>query len=255
MSRSSAALPNPESERLLVRAVERSERKAIQLPVGFMRSASGDPPLAILLRGGQGGEVRLKLYLSMTLLAARHPFEIRQMPSRAWAEMLALAAPQTLGGRRVADALQFLRDQKFIAVTPAAGAPATVKLLSPLLTGQRYSRPRPQSRYVSLPAAFWREQWITHLSGAGVALLLVLLELQGGIKQQADAPSVPRERRVEYGLSDDTWTRARKELEAAGLLEVRRVPQGREFDWRRMRNTYWVRLDKLGTPPPQSPLR
>ena len=49
-----------------------------------------------------------------------------------------------------------------------------------------------------------------------------------------------------YGLSADTWTRARRDLERPNLLEVKRVPQGGEFDYRRMRNLYRIRLEQLG---------
>jgi hypothetical protein len=52
-----------------------------------------------------------------------------------------------------------------------------------------------------------------------------------------------------YGLSADTWTKATKELRSYGLLEVRRVPQGGEFDYQRMRNLYKANMDRLSETP------
>ncbi len=196
-----------------------------------------------MLRGGRGGAVRLKLYLCMTLIASRPPHDIRSIPGRAWAEALALPEPQSLGARRIADAIKWLNDEKLIAVERRQGIAPTVTRLDPLRTGGKYSRPVGQ--YISLPLGFWRQQWITVLSGAAVALLIVLLDLQGGRKSPAQAPSLATDQRRRYCLSDDTWTRATGELVSHELLIVRRVAHGRDFDWRRMRNTYWIRKERL----------
>lgn len=52
-----------------------------------------------------------------------------------------------------------------------------------------------------------------------------------------------------YGLSADTWTKATKELHRYGLLEVRRVPQGGEFAYQRMRNLYKANMERLSETP------
>src|SRR5437764_9984107 len=111
---------------LLQRAVERSKRSAgIQLPLAFVRAeprSSSATPLARMLRGGRGGEVRLKLYLSITLVATHPPYDIkRPIPARAWAEMLALPDFEQLGARRVSDALTWLSAQRFIKLRRHAG--------------------------------------------------------------------------------------------------------------------------------------
>jgi hypothetical protein len=238
--------PNFESARLLGRLADRSKRKSgIQLPVGFIRTEDPKlpPPLTRMLRGGRGGAVRLKLYLCMSLVASRSPYDIRSIPSRAWAETLALPEPSTLGARRVADAIKWLGDEKMIAVARRQGAAPTVTLLDPLGTGLKYSRPAKQ--WVTVPLGFWRQQWITALSGSAVALLIILLDLQGGRKSAAQAPSLSTDQRLRYSLSDDTWTRATSELVSHDLLDVRRVAHGRDFDWKRMRNTYWIRKGRL----------
>jgi hypothetical protein len=237
-----------ESARLLNRLVVRSKRASgIQLPVGFVRTEdpSERPPLARLVRdgsssrGGRGGAVRLKLYLCLNLLAAHPPHDIRPIPARAWAETLALPDPRARGGRRVSDALEWLDDAKMIRLERHRGAGPTITLLDPTGTGGDFKRYRP---YVSVPVGFWREQWITRLSGSAVALLIVLLDLQGGMKSKGGT-WLTTSQRARYGLSDDIWTRASKELVKHGILTVGRVPQGRDFDYRRMRNIY--RIDKI----------
>lgn len=195
-----------------------------------------------MLRGGRGGEVRLKLYLSMTLLAVRKPYDIKSVPGPAWAELLGLAQPQNNGARRIGDALNWLEAVQLITKTSRSGLPPAVTLLNPAGDGRAYRWSG--GRYVSLPLGFWTNGWILDLSGTAISVLLVLLEMQGG-REAKDPPWLTGTQRRRYGLSDDTWTRARKELEGCGLLVVRRIPQGKEFDYRRLRNTYWVHKEKI----------
>jgi hypothetical protein len=220
----------------------------IQLPIGFVRAQYPDtvPPLARMLQGGRGGEVRLKLYLCLNLLACSPPYDIRTVPARSWAETLALPDPEQHGARRVSDALRWLGDSKMINLQRRQGAAPTVTLLDPVGNGAKY---RPTSPYVRLPLGFWSQQWITILPGSAVALLIILLDLQGGRKNQDDPPWLATGQRKRYGLSDDTWTRASKELAAQSLLTIGRVSQGRDFDWRRMRNTYWIDTARLDESP------
>jgi len=110
--------PNEDAQRRLERVIKISKRQSgIQLPPSFIRwpivgrrrsqteVGQSPTPLAQMLRGGHGGEVRLKLYLTVTLLATDRPFDItRQIANRTWAEMLALAEPETKGARRITDA-------------------------------------------------------------------------------------------------------------------------------------------------------
>jgi hypothetical protein len=237
---------------MLEQAVKRSRRgSGIQLPTGFVRADVHGltPPLARMIRGGRGGEVRLKLYLTMILIAVRPPHDIDNVPARAWAEVLDLEDPAGLGARRIADALQWLAKNKFVRLDSQRGRPPVVTLLSALGDGTRFDRGR--GIYVRVPIGLWQNFWITQLSGSGLALLLVLLDLQSGRKATAP-PALPGPMRRRYGLSDDTWTRASKELCELGLLDIRRQPQGRDFDPHRMRNTYWIDVEQLNMPPERS---
>ena len=83
--------------------------------------------------------------------------------------------------------------------------------------------------------------------GFGGQRAQVIAELVGGYDQPR---YVVADRRQRYGLSPDTWTLARKELEREQLLTVARTPMGSDFDYQRMRNTYWVDLEALKTRSP-----
>jgi hypothetical protein len=121
------------------------------------------------------------------------------------------------------------------------GLTPSIQLLDPYGSGRPMSNPRDR-RWVSFPIGFWSHGWLLHLSPVAIAVLFALREFLGGSK-------VPRymlrDRRASYGLSHDTWTRGRQELEKAGLLTVTRVPQGDDYAYNRLRNSYWLVIDPL----------
>jgi hypothetical protein len=109
-----------------------------------------------------------------------------------------------------------------------------------------YVRPIEQGRYIGVPVEFWTQGWVLELSPKAVALFLVLLDVLGG----KDKPRyVGAERRHRYGMSADTWTKATKELSNHGLLTVGRQPMGSYTEYHRMRNTYWIEMERLKTRP------
>lgn len=189
--------------------------------------------------------MRLKLYLSITMMATGKPYDLRKPPSpNGWTRMLALDAEQ--GPRRVARNLKWLADNQFIHLEPQWGRPSAIKLLSATGNGGEYTQPRDDGRYVGVPVAFWTRGWIIQLSPTAVALLLVLREALGGY---SDPRYIGTAKRQRYGLSHHTWTEARKELEGQGLLIVKREPQGSFYDYTRLRNAYQIDLKRLEDPP------
>lgn len=203
-------------------------------------------PLVSMLRGGQGGEIRLKLYLCVTLLASHPPFDIdRPIAGRVWAEMLGLPDPEIKGARRVADALAWLDEHKYVELQRRGGMPPRITLLNPIGDGTPYARPT--MPYIQVPIDFWEEQWITQLSGTATALLIILLDLVGG-KKRAPTQSLSPEQRRQYALSSDSWTRATAELADVGLIRVGREASGPDLEWRRARNTYTVVKRRLSEP-------
>ena len=228
-------------------AAKKSKRTGhVPFPPGFVRVAAdgheATSPLARLIQGGRGGEVRLKLYLCITMMAAGHPFDLRKPPTPiVWARTLGLA--DTTGPRRVSTALRWLEDSKFIAREKRLpGEPPKITLLDANGGGGKYVPPRSGGRYVGMPIELWTEGWLLDLSATGLALLFVLRELLGG---HTTSRYVTKSRRGSYGLSHDTWTKATKELVGFGLLKVTRTPQGDDFTYQRMRNSYTLNLEHL----------
>ena len=243
--------PSEDALHMLRSLVKRSKRgTGVPLQESFIRrenaASAPPPPLTQLLRGGQGGEVRLKLYLTMSLLAVSAPYDIRPIPARSWASALGLDDPGRNGARRISDAIDWLAEHKLLVAERRQGTPGTVRLLSQDGTGGPYTRPSPVGRYVRLPLGLWEQGWIVRLSGTALALLIVLLDLQGG--RPGPQWISPAQARRRYDLSPDTWTKGIKELKTLELVTVSRRPQGDIFDYQRMRNTYWVHENKLQGP-------
>ncbi|MEU9233068.1 hypothetical protein [Streptomyces subrutilus] len=233
----------------LRKAVDGADRKGnVAFPIEFVKAddPADTPPLARLVQGGRGGEVRLRLYLCLTMMATAKPHNIRRPPtSQTWAKTLAL--PAATGPRRVTDNMNWLAANKFIEIGPRNGyAPPPITLLSLDDASRPYERASLGSRYVGIPIDFWSRGWILTLSPTATATLFMLLESQGG---HSAARYIPSDRRELYGVSHNTWTKARKELEHHGFLSVGRVPQGSDFDYRRLRNTYRIDEDRFSAPP------
>ena len=98
---------------------------------------------------------------------------------------------------------------------------------------------------MTIPIGFWFYGWLLQLSPTAIAVLFALQECLGGHKRPR---YLLRDRRESYGLSHDTWTRGRHELEDNGLLTVTRVPQGDEWAYNRLRNNYWLNAELLNLP-------
>ncbi|MET8152577.1 hypothetical protein ACIBSW_27575 [Actinoplanes sp. NPDC049668] len=235
--------PTPEGRRRLERAVERSQRRSVSFFPSFYRddSLQNVPPLAQLLRGGHGGEVRLKLYMTMKMLATRAPHDIRNTPARVWASMLALPDPDVNGARRISDALSSLESANLVQLERRPGMPPTITVLEAPV--QEVSL-RTKNWWVNIPIGFWSYEWIYHLSAGAVALIIITRDMRSNL-DPSQPPWLSGRDRKRYGISDDTWTRARKELEELGLLSITRVPQSRDLDYRRLRNTYWLDIEQL----------
>lgn len=242
-----------EAEELLRGAAAKSKRSGnVPFPPEFVTAKAGQEhpaPLARMIQGGQGGSVRLRLYMCITMMATSKPFDLKTPPTpKNWARLLALD-PRT-GARSVLRNLKWLADNKFTKLDPRWGGPPAITLCSPAGDGREYVRPIEQGRYIGVPVEFWTKGWVLELSPTAIALMLVLMDALGG---HSEPQYVSAEKRRLYGLSSDTWTKATKELREHGLLAVRREPQGSFYDYERLRNLYWLDVDRLKEPPEPSP--
>lgn len=232
------------------------------------------PPMARILRGGRGGDVRLKLELSFLWFAVSPPHDLAY-PARAWALLLGLDGPEGKGVRRVRQGIAALRDAGLVAVEPMPGRPGRIFLLDESGSTERYTLPGGEyskvrgsdeawrHRYVQLPDTLWTNGWIATLSGASIAMLLVLFaELGGRAPGTTDVWFSPRVALDTYGLSEDTRSKGLRELRAAGIVSARRKAVARSgLDFRRVRNTYRLNLARLSdaaevpeNPDPDPPL-
>ena len=216
------------------------------------------PPLARLLRGGRGGEVRLKLELSFLWFAVSPPHDLTY-PARAWATLLDLEDPEGRGARRVRQAIKSLEANNLVTVENRPGQPGRILLLNEsgniepyTPPGNVYNASRSRGldnphRYIQLPDTLWTSGWLATLSGAGLAMLLVLLtNLAGRPAESTDLWLSPDRATELYGLSDDTCSKGLRELRAVELITARRRSASRTaFDFRRLRNTYRLNLSRL----------
>ena len=204
-----------EALRLLGLAADRSHRSSVAYSPGFVRSPAAmpdvlpaTPPLARLIQGGRGGGTRLRLYLLLTMIATRSPFDIRNPPT-AMTLARTLDLPPGTGPRRITSNMKWLADNHFVELTRRPGLTPSIQLLDPHGSGRPMSDPR-GPRYVSFPIGFWSYGWLLHLSPVAIAVLFALHELLGGSKLPR---YMLRDRRASYELSHNTWTRGRHELE------------------------------------------
>lgn len=247
---------------------ERVGRARVQVRSGFIesRTPTTPPPMTQLLRGGRGGEVKVKLLLSMLWSAPSAPYDVT-FPARTWATLLGLPDPDTKGAARVNDAIRTLTKLKYVRTVQRAGQPSRVFLLNELGTGDPYSHPgeiwlavkdadsrarRKVPRYMQLPVDLWTKGWMAALSGTALAMLLVLLDSARG-REPARlwfSQSVAKDR---YALTEPTRKRGLDELEEYGLITVEREQVVRdEVSTRRYRNTYTVHTDVFAQLPEEA---
>lgn len=220
-------------------------------------------PLVTMLRGGRGGSVRLKLYLSILWFAANPPYDV-SYPARAWASLLDLDQPETNGARRITDAVAWLGEHNLLRLARRQGRPTRIYLLNDDGTGDPYRPPAKiveelldaqtptnseelkRNYYLQLPAHFWTNGWLAGLSALGIAMLLALLAEHRDKDIGTELWFSPRLAHQRFGLSEDARTTGFRQLEHVGLVTKRRRPVNRDaFEFARMRNTYTLNPARL----------
>lgn len=244
----------------------RVKRERIAVRSAFIASLDpqSPPPMTLLLRGGRGGEVKLKLLISMLWVAGKEPYDVSQ-PARVWAELIGLDEPDTKGAARVNAAARRLVEGNFLAAEKSPGNPSRLFLREETGTGAKYSHPgshwgsratnatREGPHYTVLPASLWLNGWIAALSAPALAMLLILLEQTRGKTFEGlwFAPSVAAKR---YQLSETTRRKGVDELAKLDLIFVERAPVGRgTLNAIRERNTFTLNLARLNEHPEDEP--
>lgn len=259
--------------RVALEYAEDVARRVSERPVpvrnGFIErldpAATVDAPLAVLLRGGQGGAVRVKLLLAMLWFSVRAPHET-SYPARGWAGLLGLDEYETNGARRITAAIEWLEANDLVRVVRSPGLPSEVFLLDERATGDPYVLPfvalkakrdagEPEGRddyYVTLRAEFFTRGWIAVLSAPAVAMLLVMALEAKYKKSMKGLWQSPKMASSRFGLSQDTRTAGLRELEMYGIVDRRTGPVSPGvFDMKRRRNVYDLHLEQLVVGPGQ----
>lgn len=258
--------PSPDALAAAADLAGRNRSRTAQVRASFILRPNPTSPSSLgrLLRGGRGGQVRLKFYLSLMWLAAAPPHDATY-PSRAWATLLDLKDPAGLGARRVNDAIKWLEQNQFLTISVRPGLPSVVTLLEEDGSARPYTVPGEhmkrlkaadrlrvgdpefdRHRYVQLAPTFWTNGWLATLSPAAIAMYLILQEQKGALDDDADLWLSPRLATERYGLSSDTRTQGFDELRRSGLIVVKRRPvSSRVFDVVRYRNVQTLQPDQL----------
>lgn len=217
----------------MARATKRSQRKSsVNFPITYVKRGDGIPTAARLL---QSHELRLKLHMTLVMQATKAPHTLPDRPTQSLARLLNFGADT--GSRRANDAKKWLESNKLITSAPLPDGKPGLLILHPDGSGDQWEGNGP--RWVGLPLGLWGNNWILRLSGRAIAVLMALIELNGG-SDHPDGELMSGHRKRQYGLSDDTWTRATKELERLGLLRTTNVYWGDDDYELRKRKRYLI---------------
>lgn len=226
----------------LGRATARSKRKSsVNVPITYVKRGDKTPVAARLL---QSDGLRLKLHMTLAMQATRAPHTLPNRPTQSLARLLNL--PAETGPRRIKDAMKMLEKERLIAPAPLAEGKQGLLLLHPDGSGNQWEGNG--ARWVGVPLSMWTNAWILRLSGRAIAVLLALLELNGG-SGHPDGELMDGHRKRQYGLSDDTWTRATQELERSNLLRMTQVRWGDDDYEIRQRKRYYVIRENFDSAP------
>ena len=198
-------------------------------------------PLAIGSGGKGGGEVRLKVWLSLLL---------RVNPQEMWMDLdevspLILAAvcglddPRGKGAGRVRDAYRWLHENNFIEIEGGrlkrSGRVRVVPEFAQFLPekwrdAQRSSPagsaevppcaefPKYHDTYVRMPLMLWKHGWMGYLRASELMVLLFVCKLSENGRHPV--VTVEAKRRLEtYGLSDAMWRQGVRGLEMRGIIK------------------------------------
>ena len=189
--------------------------------------------------GGHGGEVRLKLWLSMIYRVVKEDdwIVLRRNNHANYASMFGLADPAGKGADRVRDAYRWLHQNRFIVIEGGRlktyGRVRVTHELTHFLPADfpLVMRPAPRGlqdidvpsiphlkhRYFNLPRPFWENGWITYMRASEILVLMILCDAaRNNINTEIRIPVHERMRR--YGLSDEMWKQGETGLETRGII-------------------------------------
>lgn len=214
------------------------------------------PPMMAMLGsgGGRGGDVRLKLYLSLLWASpgGRHDTDFL---AADWAQLLGLPRFSTKGKRRVYEALNWLAAHRFIEKQERPGLPSRIVVLHESGSGVAYSKPSSQApkggepTYRRLQSAWWTNTWLAAVSGRALAFWLVLMDESNNGTKADDVWLSESQTSRKYAISPYLRQRAMRELKYFDLITTRREFTREAFDVTSSRTRISVHIEELERSP------
>lgn len=211
---SSPSVPSEEkaSSRETVEAIlERSNRDFVPIRRSFVQASGhggGAGPLARFVNQRRGRA--LDLYLLCHAVASSPPYDA-SFASQVWARALGIEG-KSGSSSAISRSWTWLEDEQLIA-SVRRGRRKVVTLLKEDGSGEAYSHPGRQGRYLKLPYAYWRGNFHNRIGLPAKAVLLIALS-------QRPSFVLPAEQGANwYGISRETIQRGLRTLRTLGLLE------------------------------------
>lgn len=243
--------------RSMERRLDRHRQGVRECPVRveFLRRKSPTlpaPPMMKILGqgGGRGGDVRLKLYLSL-LWASPGGEHDTQFRAANWAQILGLPEYARKGKRRIYDAVGWLEEHHFVTVDRHTGRPSMVTVRHESGTGLSYTIPSNEVEvggdpvYRRLQHTWWTSGWIAGLSGRALMFWLVLMDETANGTRSGPCWLSESQTKDKYAISPHLRQRALRELEAHRLISTRRKWANEPFGGRSSRTEITVRPKRL----------
>lgn len=214
------------------------------------------PPMMAMLGsgGGRGGDVRLKLYLSL-LWASPGGDHDTDFVATDWAQLLGLPSFSTKGKRRVYEALIWLAARGFITKRERLGRSSVVTVLDESGSGGPYAKPSEQASkggaptYRRLQPTWWTNAWIAALSGRALAFWLVLMDETNNAAKTDAVWLSESQTSKKFAISPYLRQHAMRELKHFDLITARRQFTREPFGVTSSRTSISVHVDELSTPP------
>ena len=192
-------------------------------------------PLMSLVRqrsgtGGPGGQVRLKLLLSLILICADEPYDSTR-DAWVWASFIGLPDPRKAGARRIRTALHELEQRKFIKLEQREkGKALTAVLLREDGSGAPYTNPvrlteeresTLENVYFRVPMQFWQRQHVSDITTPAMVMWLILLAESRG--ERRPWWFTDNHARSRYGVTASFRRQGLNELLERGIVTMEKV--------------------------------
>lgn len=230
-----------------------------QVRTEFIRRSSAQEPIPPMMRmlgsgGGRGGDVRLKLYLSL-LWASPGGEHDTEFEAYSWARLFGLPEPARNGKRRILAALAWLDENKFVSKDRRPGKTTVVTVLHESGSGTVYSKPGARRLsggepvYRKLGSSYWTNGWSAAMTGRALAFWLVIMDETRSGEKEGTVWLSESQTEDKYAISPYLRQAALRELQSVGLIDTRRKYVREAFSVKSSRTEMRILGNGLGANP------